>query len=99
MLFDCTQTTSHLLSPRRERDEKAAAEVAAAAAAEKKKKMKAMAALLGGELAKVDAEEKEKAEAAAKPADDREYRLYSTMYEYKSDDPEDLTFAAGEILR
>ena len=29
----------------------------------------------------------------------QQFKLYQTLYEYKSDDPEDLCFDAGEILR
>ena len=28
-----------------------------------------------------------------------QYKLYQTLFEYKSEDPDDLTFDAGEILR
>eukprot|EP00729_Bicosta_minor_P004569 gene4569-19475_t len=53
-----------------------------------------------GELELVAKEDKEKeAEAAAASAEPENYKLYQTLYEYKSDDPEDLNFGASEILK
>jgi len=72
---------------------------------DKKKKMKEMAALLGGELdtiGKVEAERKEVQEKIARgenPNQNDKVKLFQTLYPYKSDDPEDLSFEANEIIR
>jgi hypothetical protein len=33
------------------------------------------------------------------PDKDDDYALYQALYDYKSDDPEDLSFTANEILQ
>lgn len=82
----------------RERAEKKARE-------EKKAKMKEMASLLGGELDGLIAEadsaksEKEKEAADKAGAAAGEFKLFQTLYEFKSEDPEDLCFQANEVLR
>eukprot|EP00037_Helgoeca_nana_P010774 m.94974 g.94974 ORF g.94974 m.94974 type:complete len:155 (-) comp20413_c1_seq1:1203-1667(-) len=74
---------------------------------EKKKKAatKKKASLLGGELdmlLKVEKDKKtvqDKLAAGESPVTAVDYRLYQTLYAFKSDDPEDLTFEANEIIR
>eukprot|EP00039_Didymoeca_costata_P008422 m.111836 g.111836 ORF g.111836 m.111836 type:complete len:158 (-) comp14074_c1_seq2:63-536(-) len=74
------------------------------AAQKKKEQLKQMAAALGGELDTLLKEEKDKQVvqeklAKGESAIDTSYKLFQTLYQYKSDDPDDLEFEANEILR
>jgi hypothetical protein len=92
---------------RAERKAKAAAEKAAS---DKKTKMKELAKLLMPELDVLVAKEKGKKEdqeiqdriakgKAEAAAASRPFKMFETIYKYKSDDPDDLAFEAKEILR
>mmetsp|Transcript_100997 Transcript_100997/g.140349 ORF Transcript_100997/g.140349 Transcript_100997/m.140349 type:complete len:154 (+) Transcript_100997:213-674(+) len=71
----------------------------------KKEETKKLASLLGGELDMLLKEEKdkklvqEKLAAGESPVTATDYKLYQTLYPFKSDDPEDLCFEANEIIR
>ena len=64
-----------------------------------KAEKKAFAAGLGAELDGLIAAKKEREDATSGKAPEKEYVLYQTLYPYKSEDPDDLEFEAGEILR
>jgi hypothetical protein len=70
----------------------------------KKNDSKAKAAALGSQLrAELDemlrAEKDRKAALEGKAVEPPKFKLYQTLYEFKSEDPDDLNFEAGEILR
>ncbi len=66
----------------------------------KKSEAAALGKLLGAELDELlKAEKDRQAIAEGKGSENKAYKLYQTLYEYKSDDPDDLSFDAGEILR
>mmetsp|Transcript_37369 Transcript_37369/g.97963 ORF Transcript_37369/g.97963 Transcript_37369/m.97963 type:complete len:160 (+) Transcript_37369:268-747(+) len=89
---------------REESGEAAAARQAELDKAKKKEALKQAAALLGGELDALIREEKDKKDvqaklAAGESAIESNYKLFQTLYPFKSDDPEDLSFEANEIMR
>lgn len=45
------------------------------------------------------AEKDREAALQGKPTATPAYKLYQTLYQYKGEDPDDLSFEAGEILR
>ena len=61
---------------------------------------KTKAKLLGAELDQLlKADKQREAVAKGEKLPEEKFSLYQTLYEYKSDDPDDLQFGPGEILR
>eukprot|EP00038_Savillea_parva_P015555 m.14271 g.14271 ORF g.14271 m.14271 type:complete len:154 (+) comp3136_c0_seq1:328-789(+) len=84
--------------------EAAAARQAEEANTNRKAEMKLKAKALGGELDQLLKEEKDRKEVQKKLAAGEspvatDYKLFQTLYAFKSDDPDDLCFEANEILR
>ncbi|EGD83045.1 hypothetical protein PTSG_03683 [Salpingoeca rosetta] len=65
----------------------------------KRDETKKMASLLGQELDGLLQAKKERKAALEGKQAERNYTLYQTLFKFESDDPEDLCFEGGEILR
>eukprot|EP00055_Hartaetosiga_balthica_P004986 m.13932 g.13932 ORF g.13932 m.13932 type:complete len:121 (+) comp4224_c0_seq1:232-594(+) len=66
---------------------------------DKRKQTNELAALLGSELDGLIQAKKDRDAAVSGDKKDATYSLYQTLFKYESDDADDLSFEANEILR
>eukprot|EP00049_Salpingoeca_infusionum_P022701 m.8249 g.8249 ORF g.8249 m.8249 type:complete len:125 (-) comp5338_c0_seq1:249-623(-) len=66
---------------------------------EKRQKKKQLAALLGKELDDIATAQKEREAALSGEKTEQKFTLYMTLFEFKSDHEDDLSFGPGEIIR